>query len=200
MSEPKLKQYRSKRDFDRTPEPSGGGRDEAGEPLCFVVHKHLASHLHWDFRLELDGVLKSWAIPKGPSLDPRMKRLAVMVEDHPLDYGTFEGVIPEGSYGAGTVMIWDRGTYRPAAAEDRGGSEEAMRKGLGKGHLSFILEGTRLKGEFALVRLKRAEENAWLLIKADDAFADAHAAPEADTSVASGRTMDEIAAAGVHPS
>ncbi len=190
-----LKEYREKRDFSVTPEPPGTKGAEEERPLSFVVHKHQASHLHYDLRLELDGVLKSWAVPKGPSLDPGERKLAMMVEDHPFDYRTFEGVIPEGNYGAGTVMIWDRGDYRAAGRTGRRESEEALRQGLSRGHISFVLNGQKLKGEFALVRLKRAEENSWLLIKAKDEFAQSPWRPQDETSVASGRSMEEIAAA-----
>jgi bifunctional non-homologous end joining protein LigD len=191
----KLTEYRSKRDFKKTPEPSGREGAAAGEPLHFVVHKHHATRLHWDLRLELDGVLKSWAVPKGPSLDPDDKKLAVMVEDHPIDYQFFEGVIPEGNYGAGVVMIWDRGMYYAVGAPDRGSSEEILRAGLAKGHISFVLDGQRLKGEFALVRLKKAQENSWLLLKKNDAESKRGGGlVRTETSVASGRTMDEIGA------
>src|SRR5688500_7327324 len=153
--------YRKKRDFHRTPEPAGK-RARSGPRLQFVIQKHAARRLHYDFRLELDGTLKSWAVPKGPSLDPRDKRLAVEVEDHPLDYASFEGVIPEKQYGAGAVIVWDRGTWAPAAD---------ARQGLAKGELKFRLDGEKLKGGWALVRMKgRAEggrEN-WLLIKEKD--------------------------------
>ncbi len=190
----KLTKYRAKRDFSQTPEPSGQEGEAKEEPLRFVVHKHAASRLHWDLRLELEGVLKSWAIPKGPSLDPEDKKLAVMVEDHPLDYQFFEGVIPEGNYGAGSVMIWDRGTYQAVGAADRASSEETLRKGLDKGHLSFVLAGQRLKGEFALVRLKRGKGEDWLLLKKKDPFAAPGDLSGTDTSAASGRTMKEIEA------
>ncbi|MGD0230248.1 MAG: DNA ligase D [Syntrophorhabdales bacterium] len=188
----KLKEYRKMRDFSKTPEPPGREGHEEREPLRFVVHKHRASHLHFDLRLELDGVLKSWAIPKGPSLDPGEKRLAMMVEDHPFEYRTFEGMIPEGNYGAGPVMIWDRGTYHAAGHSDRRSSEEALRQGLAKGHISFVLDGERLKGEFALVKLKKVGEESWLLIKKGDDFAHPGWVARADTSVVSGRTMEEI--------
>ena len=137
----------------------------------FVIQKHYASHLHFDFRLELDGVLKSWAIPKGPSINPKDKKLAVMVEDHPLEYKDFQGVIPEGNYGAGKVYRWDSGTYHALGATNRKESEELLRNGLQKGHLTFILNGTVLKGEFALIRLKKASPKDWLLIKKNDEFA-----------------------------
>lgn len=188
----KLEKYRAKRDFTKTTEPAGEGKSEKQEPLRFVVHKHRASRLHWDLRLELDGVLKSWAIPKGPSLDPKDRRLAVMVEDHPLDYRFFEGVIPDGNYGAGPVMIWDRGSLYGVGCTDRRSSEEALGKGLVKGHVSFVLDGSRLRGEFALIKLKKGQENNWLLLKRDDAFTGLTDLSRTDISVASGRTMEEI--------
>jgi bifunctional non-homologous end joining protein LigD len=160
-----LERYREKRDFRRTPEPRGGaGRGGATAPI-FVVQEHHASHLHYDFRLEVDGVLKSWAIPKGPSKKAGEKRLAVEVEDHPLSYATFEGSIPEGQYGAGTVTIWDHGTFEPAGAT--GSPAEA----LAAGKLDFVLHGQKLRGRYALIRMKRrgGTKPQWLLIKADDA-------------------------------
>ena len=157
------------------------------------MQKHDASRLHYDFRLELDGVMKSWAVPKGPSLDPSDKRLAVMVEDHPLDYRTFEGTIPAGNYGAGTVMVWDEGFYTAVPSNDRGGSEKAMREGLAKGHLKIILEGTKLKGEFSLVRLNRGKEQDWLLIKGRDEWASESDVSAQDRSIVTGRDLDEIA-------
>jgi len=163
----------------------------ARDPLCFVVQKHQASQLHYDFRLELDGVLKSWAIPKGPSLDPGDKRLAMMVDDHPLGYRNFEGVLPEG-YGAGAVMIWDEGTFVALNQTGREESEEAFRAGLERGQFSFILAGEKLKGEFALVRFKRAGEKTWLLVKKRDSFASGEVVAEQDRSVRSGRSMEEI--------
>jgi len=155
-----LARYRAKRDFKRTPEPSRGGRHAAGA-LGFVIQKHDASHLHYDFRLELDGTLKSWAVPKGPSLDPQVKRMAVQVEDHPVSYADFEGTIPEGSYGAGTVIVWDRGEWIP-----RGDA----RQGLAEGKLKFELRGSKLHGAWALVRMRgKADQKApWLLIKESD--------------------------------
>ncbi|MGZ6276208.1 MAG: DNA polymerase ligase N-terminal domain-containing protein, partial [Syntrophales bacterium] len=166
-----LQEYRKKRNFAKSPEPAGkGAADREGGHLHFVVQRHQAHHLHYDLRLELNGVLKSWAIPKGLTLDPEQKKLAIMVEDHPLEYLAFEGVIPKGSYGAGTAIIWDEGEYRWAGASGRKESEKAMNEGLKKGHISFVLMGRKLKGEFALVRLKRAKENNWLLIKKHDEF------------------------------
>ena len=187
-----LKKYREKRKFEQTPEPEG--REQSGQGgLRFVVQLHRASRLHFDFRLELNGTLKSWAVPKGPSLDPQERRLAVMVEDHPLEYQSFEGIIPKGNYGAGTVMVWDNGTYYSRQTRDREESERVLKEGLQKGHITFILEGKKLKGEFALVRLKRGEENAWLLLKKGDEFAGQPDVLELDRSVTTNRTLDEIA-------
>jgi bifunctional non-homologous end joining protein LigD len=190
-----LDEYRRKRDFEKTPEPTGTERREHRGALQFVVQKHQASHLHFDFRLELDGVMKSWAIPKGPSLDPAVKRLAIEVEDHPIEYNTFEGTIPEGAYGAGTVMLWDRGTY--SADDASGGVVAALRRGYEQGELEIVLHGERLQGSWALVRTRRGSRRGaqWLLIKVRDE----HARPGSDvvaeftTSVATGRTMDAIA-------
>ena len=189
-----LEDYSKKRVFKNTPEPPAGIKeiqedgnaqkpegsasnvypeDVAGTSnnLKFVVHKHYASHLHFDLRLELDGVLKSWAIPKGPSINPKEKKLAVMVEDHPFEYRDFEGIIPEGNYGAGRVYIWDQGTYHALGTEDRAESEKLLRSGIEKGHLTFILDGNVLKGEFALIRLKKASPKDWLFIKKNDKYA-----------------------------
>jgi bifunctional non-homologous end joining protein LigD len=194
QAERQLTEYRRKRDFSKTAEPKGGGARKA-KKLAFVIQKHDASHLHYDLRLELDGVMKSWAVPKGPSLDPIVKRLAMEVEDHPIEYNSFEGTIPKGEYGGGTVMLWDRGTY------EYGGTDpdpiEGLRRGYQKGDFKFVLDGKRLKGSWALVRMRRNQSGKpqWLLIKHRDEYA----APESDvtgdtlTSVASGRTMDEIA-------
>lgn len=191
-----LATYRKKRHFKETPEPEGG-RPSRMSDLRFVVQKHQASHLHFDFRLELDGVLKSWAVPKGPSLNPGDKRLAMMVEDHPFDYRTFEGTIPPGNYGAGTVMVWDEGTYHAVDAESREDSERIMREGLVRGRLSFVLEGHKLRGEFSLIKLHRGQKNAWLLIKKQDDFAEPDGQMD-DHSVLTGRSMDEITE-GVRP-
>src|SRR5271170_206756 len=189
-----LTEYRRKRDFAKTPEPAGVvARKTATQSLSFVIQKHAARRLHYDFRLELDGVLKSWAVPKGPSLDPADKRLAIMVEDHPLDYRTFEGIIPQGNYGAGTVMVWDEGSYHALAASSRADSERAMAEGLEKGSLKIVLEGQKLKGEFALVKLRKTE-NQWLLIKHRDQYARSEDVRDQDRSAVSGRTLAEIAA------
>lgn len=191
-----LKEYRRKRKFDKTPEPSPEkSASRSKNQLRFVVQKHAASRTHYDFRLELDGALKSWAVPRGPSLMSNDPRLAVHVEDHPLAYGEFEGAIPKGNYGAGTVMVWDEGTYVERQSKGRKDSEAALRAGLAKGHITFILQGKKLRGEFALVKIKnpKAEENAWLLVKKHDAEATRKNILEEDRSVASGRTMEEIA-------
>jgi bifunctional non-homologous end joining protein LigD len=161
-----LATYNKKRNFKKTPEPTGG-KAHKGKKLIFVVQKHDASHLHYDFRLEMEGVLKSWAVPKGPSLDPSVKRLAMEVEDHPWSYRSFEGKIPEGNYGAGDVIVWDTGTYE---GED---GEEGLLQGLKKGHLSFIMHGKKLQGEWSLVRTRsdKSGRARWLLVKKDDEYA-----------------------------
>jgi bifunctional non-homologous end joining protein LigD len=192
--ERQLAEYRRKRDFTRTAEPRGGIARNA-KKLAFVIQKHAASHLHYDLRLELDGVMKSWAVPKGPSLDPAVKRLAMEVEDHPIEYNKFEGTIPQGEYGGGTVMLWERGTYSYGGTDPD--PEEGLRRGYQKGDFKFVLNGKRLKGSWALVRMRRDRPGKpqWLLIK----HRDEHAVPGSDvaadyqTSVATGRTMDEIA-------
>jgi bifunctional non-homologous end joining protein LigD len=161
-----LTKYQAKRDFERTPEPKGAApAKHASKDLTFVVQKHQASHLHYDFRLEWNGVLLSWAIPKGPSLDPSVKRLAMPVEDHPLEYGSFEGVIPEGQYGGGTVMVWDRGIWIPEVPD----VNEALRAG----QLKFSLYGSKLRGSWALVRtgIGGSPQTKWLLVKHRDGYA-----------------------------
>jgi bifunctional non-homologous end joining protein LigD len=193
----KLAEYRRKRDFTKTAEPEGGDESPSRGSLRFVIQKHAASHLHFDFRLELDGVMKSWAVPKGPSLDPATKRLAMQVEDHPISYNDFEGTIPKGEYGGGTVMLWDQGTY--GAADAAGDAEvKALRDGLRRGRLDLVMHGERLRGGFALVRMRGGdgEKAQWLLIKRDDETAQPSSdiVAEHDTSAVSGRTMDEIAA------
>jgi len=189
-----LDEYRRKRDFTRSPEPAGDPektrRARKAKPLFFCVQKHLASHLHYDFRLEHAGVLLSWAVPKGPSLDPRIKRLAMHVEDHPFEYGRFEGVIPEG-YGAGLVMLWDEGTWTP---------EIDVAAGLAKGDLKFRLDGYKLKGSWALIRTRgyggeRGSGKSWLLIKHKDEWSgDLDIAEFAPLSVKSGEDFPEILA------
>lgn len=163
--------YNKKRDFKHTPEPSGK-EAKSKSKLSFVVQRHKASHLHYDFRLELNGVLKSWAVPKGPSLNPSDKRLAMMVEDHPYTYKDFEGVIPEGNYGAGIVEIWDKGFYSDIDNSEKKVVEKKLTSDLHKGSLKFTLYGKKLKGEFALVKIKGGKnETAWLLIKHNDKYA-----------------------------
>jgi DNA ligase D-like protein (predicted 3'-phosphoesterase) len=183
--------YRSRRNFRRTPEPSVTRRRRGKEPR-FVVQQHDATSMHFDFRLEVDGVLKSWAVPKGPSLDPRDKRLAMPTEDHPLSYGDFEGVIPEGEYGAGPVIVWDAGTYRNLTANGR---VMPMGEALERGHAKFWLEGHKLAGGFALTRTSARRQRAkWLLVKLRDEAADARRKPLSTQpeSVISGLTIDEM--------
>ncbi|WP_073066750.1 DNA polymerase ligase N-terminal domain-containing protein [Chryseobacterium oranimense] len=175
-----LKDYNEKRKFNETTEPEGKTK-KSKDKLIFVIQRHAASRLHYDFRLEMDGVLKSWAVPKGPSLDPKDKRLAMMVEDHPYDYKDFEGNIPEGNYGAGQVEVWDSGTYEPLE-ETKLSAEKELLKELHSGSLKFILHGKKLKGEFALVKMKNSEDNAWLLIKHKDEFAESPYDAEENTS------------------
>ncbi|WP_029295489.1 DNA polymerase ligase N-terminal domain-containing protein [Chryseobacterium hispalense] len=176
-----LKDYNAKRKFDKTSEPEGKTK-KSEDKLIFVIQRHAASRLHYDFRLEMDGVLKSWAVPKGPSLDPKDKRLAMMVEDHPYDYKDFEGNIPEGNYGAGQVEIWDNGTYEPLDNNSKLSDEKELLKELHAGSLKFILHGKKLKGEFALVKMKNTEENSWLLIKHKDDFAESDYDAEENTA------------------
>ena len=177
--------YNKKRNFKETSEPSGllaGSEKKSTSKLIFVVQRHKATNLHYDFRLELDGVLKSWAVPKGPSLNPKDKRLAMMVEDHPYNYKDFAGIIPEGNYGAGIVEIWDKGTYTDIENSSREVAVKKLHEGLKTGNLKFQLFGKKLKGEFALVKLKNTEDNSWLLIKHNDEFAvDTDYSSEKDT-------------------
>lgn len=165
-----LTAYNQKRNFKETTEPGGKIKKSASE-LIFVVQRHKASRLHYDFRLQLDGVLKSWAVPKGPSMNPKDKRLAMMVEDHPYDYKDFTGIIPEGNYGAGIVEIWDKGTYCDIDNSPKEVAEKKIRSGLKSGDCKFQLFGKKLKGEFVLVKLKGKDDNSWLLIKHNDKFA-----------------------------
>ncbi len=189
-----LKRYNEKRQFDNTPEPTGG-KAKTNE-LRFVIQKHDASHLHYDFRLEMEGVLKSWAVPKGPSTDPEIKRLAMAVEDHPYDYRTFEGIIPEGNYGAGTVIVWDEGTYTPLdkTLKEKKDQERELLKELHKGNLKFVLKGKKLKGEFALVKTTGYAENSWLLIKHEDRYASKEDITLKDKSVISRKSLKYIEA------
>jgi bifunctional non-homologous end joining protein LigD len=193
----RLAEYRSKRDFSRTAEPRGAPR-KAARTLAYVIQKHAASHLHFDLRLELDGVMKSWAVPKGPSLDPAVKRLAMQVEDHPIEYNQFEGTIPKGEYGGGTVMIWDRGTYEYGGSETDADPIDALRRGYAKGDFKFVLHGDRLTGSWVLVRTRRgdARRPQWLLIKHRDEAAEpgSEVIEEYLNSAPTRRTKDEIAA------
>ena len=189
-----LTKYNQKRDFKKTAEPKGEEGHSKGS-LRFVVQKHDASSLHYDFRLEMDGVLKSWAVPKGPSLRPADKRLAMMVEDHPYSYRNFEGVIPEGEYGAGTVIVWDEGTYEPAnlPGKKRKEQEEALLRQLESGKVGLVLHGQKLKGEFTLIRMKGRGENTWMLLKKNDSFSNDQDITEEESSVRSGKTLMEVA-------
>ncbi|WP_316842389.1 DNA ligase D [Pedobacter gandavensis] len=187
-----LREYKKKRSFKDTPEPTGG--KGTGKALHFVVQKHDASHLHYDFRLEIEGVLKSWAVPKGPSTDPEIKRLAMMVEDHPYDYRSFEGIIPKGQYGGGTVIVWDEGTYAPfdLESEDLKKQEKELLDQLHEGKLKFILHGKKLKGAFALVKAYGKGDNSWLLMKLDDQYAKTTDVLLKDKSVISGKSIAQM--------
>lgn len=183
----KLEEYKNKRNFRSTGEPLGKGESGSAENPLFVIQKHDASSLHYDFRIEVDGVLKSWAVPKGPSTDPREKRLAMPTEDHPLEYSDFEGVIPEDQYGGGTVLLWDKGTYENL-------KEDAVGKCLAEGHVTIYLKGDKLTGGYALIRTDRGKNERWLLVKLDDDQADARRNPVSTEplSVVSGRDLQEI--------
>jgi len=188
-----LKEYVNKRDFKKTAEPKAGASKDK-DHLIFVVQKHDASRLHYDFRLEMDGVLKSWAVPKGPMLNPKVKHLAMMVEDHPFDYLNFEGIIPEGEYGGGTVIVWDEGTYEPIEPiKGKKAQEKALLKQLSSGQLKIKLHGEKLNGEFALVKTHGMGENAWLMIKHKDEFATGEDVTKQDQSVLSGKTIETMA-------
>ncbi|HYA64040.1 MAG TPA: DNA polymerase ligase N-terminal domain-containing protein [Candidatus Sulfotelmatobacter sp.] len=192
----KLDKYRKKRNFGVTPEPEGAAKPPKGKgkQLVFVVQEHLASHLHYDFRLEWRGVLLSWAIPKGPSLDPSVKRLAVPTEDHPLEYANFEGIIPPGEYGAGTVMVWDRGVWIP--------DDPGVDANLKEGELKFTLDGKKLKGAWVMVRARggwsgSSDKPYWMLIKHRDAFASKEDITKTKPlSAISGRTLEQITKTG----
>ncbi|HEV7331325.1 MAG TPA: DNA ligase D [Flavisolibacter sp.] len=189
-----LTQYNQKRNFKKTAEPKGKEEHSRGS-LRFVVQKHDASSLHYDFRIEMDGVLKSWAVPKGPSLRPSDKRLAMMVEDHPFSYRKFEGVIPEGEYGAGTVIVWDEGTYEPSnlIGKKRKEQEEELLRQLESGKIGIVLHGQKLKGEFTLIQMKGRGENTWMLIKKKDSQSREQDITEEEASVKSGKTLMEVA-------
>lgn len=186
------KDYERKRDFSKTPEPRGGKRRPGKRPI-FVIQHHKARSEHYDFRLEVNGVLKSWAVPKGPSTDPRVKRLAVPTEDHPLDYSDFEGVIPKGEYGAGPVIVWDKGTYKNLT--EKNGKTRSMTSAIRDGHVLVALKGKKLKGGYALQRTGKGKDANWLLIKMRDDEADARRNPVSTErkSVKSGRSVNEVA-------
>jgi DNA ligase D-like protein (predicted 3'-phosphoesterase) len=204
-----LRIYRGKRHFTRTSEPSGEraagdeGAPASGDEPVFVVQIHDASTMHFDFRLEVDGVLKSWSVPKGPSTDPHDKRLAIPTEDHPLDYQDFEGVIAQGEYGGGTVMVWDQGTYRPTS-HDKRNRPVPFAEALEKGHITFDLQGQKLRGQYALTRFRgrEAEEAGsgakptWLLVRTGHSSGGGTPDPRRARSVRSGRTLRQIAEAG----
>ncbi|HZD03492.1 MAG TPA: DNA polymerase ligase N-terminal domain-containing protein, partial [Longimicrobiales bacterium] len=186
--------YRRKRDFRKTVEPKGGDVSASENGPRFVIQEHGASSHHFDFRLEVEGVLRSWAVPKGPSTDPRDKRLAMPTEDHPLEYGDFEGVIAEGEYGAGAVLVWDAGSYRNLK-EDDDGNEVPLADQLADGHATVWLEGEKLRGGYALTRVATGDDERWLLVKMDDEEADARRNPVSTEpeSVKTGRTLEEVA-------
>lgn len=183
----KLQTYAKKRKFKETPEPKPKVKSSKSKTI-FVIQQHHASHMHFDFRLEVDGVLKSWAMPKGPSTDPKIKRLAVLTEDHPFDYATFEGIIPSG-YGAGTVIVWDTGTYQNIT--EKNGQKFSMPEAFDHGHIKIILKGKKLKGIFSLLRFK---DNDWLLVKGDDEYADGRRKPVVSEpqSVLSKKTIEAL--------
>jgi DNA ligase D-like protein (predicted 3'-phosphoesterase) len=188
----KLKKYKEKRNFRKTGEPAGGKKKSSKKPI-FIIQKHDASNLHYDFRLEIEGVLKSWAVPKGPSTNPSVKRLAMPTEDHPLEYADFEGIIPEGQYGAGTVILWDRGTYENKR-EKKEENKKSMEESLKEGKIEIYLHGEKLKGGYALIRTGKGKNERWLLIKMRDEEADARRNPVSTEpgSVLSGKTLEEI--------
>ena len=195
MARPSLKQYHERRNFKKTPEPKGKIEKKTSKELMFVIQKHDASHLHYDLRLEIDGVLVSWAVPKGPSLDPAIKRLAMRTEDHPMEYGDFEGIIPQG-YGAGAVMVWDIGTYTNIKTKD--GNLVPMETCLEEGHIEVMINGSKIKGAFALVHTHgmagHHDDKSWLLIKMRDKYASAKKDPvkTKNKSALSGKTLTQI--------
>lgn len=189
MAKKALKEYQAKRNLKKSGEPTGGKKSK--KPI-FVIQQHAASHMHYDFRIEINGVLKSWAVPKGPSLNPRIKRLAMITEDHPMDYATFEGTIPEGNYGAGQVIVWDTGTYENIKEID--GKIVSMNDCFKRGTIEIVLHGKKLQGAFALIRTHLSERGSWLLIKMKDDYADARANPVSTKpeSVLSGKTIEVL--------
>lgn len=188
-----LDNYNSKRNFKKTKEPKGTKKSSSG-PLRFVVQKHAASHLHFDFRLEIDGVLVSWAVPKGPSANPADKRLAIQTEDHPMEYINFEGIIPQGEYGGGTVIVWDHGTYQAEGNDDMSKDNAIMKKQLKVGAIKIILKGEKLKGAWHMVLIKGEEEpRQWLLMKAKDKFVDSNNSFD-ELSVISGKSIEHLEA------
>jgi DNA ligase D-like protein (predicted 3'-phosphoesterase) len=182
----KLKEYKSKRNFNKTSEPSGS-RSNQNERTIFVIQKHDASNLHYDFRLEIDGILASWAVPKGPSTDPSTKRLAIETEDHPMDYAKFEGTIPEGEYGAGKVIVWDYGSYENT-------KEYSIKEARQQGKIEVSLKGKKLNGKYALIRTGDKESKQWLLIKMADKYSDARRNPTSTEpkSVISGKSLEDL--------
>jgi DNA ligase D-like protein (predicted 3'-phosphoesterase) len=188
-----LKEYRAKRNFRRSPEPSGRRKKKPGKQAIFVIQKHpVARNLHYDLRLEVDGVLKSWAVPKGPSTDPREKRAAFATEDHPLEYAEFEGVIPEGEHGSGTMMVWDRGTYRNLTEKNQ--KKVPINQALEKGHANVWLNAQKVKGGYSLTRIAKGKKERWLLVKMKDEKADACRNPlrsEPDSAL-TGRSLKQI--------
>jgi len=184
-----LTKYRDKRDFTDTPEPEGELSEGSSDPI-FIIQKHAARNLHYDLRIEAGGVLKSWAVPKGPSMDPKIRRLAVPTEDHPISYAYFEGVIPPGNYGAGTVLVWDRGTYRNLKGE-----EISFEDNLSEGHATIWLEGEKLKGSFAIIRTGKGEKARWLFfkMKGTEAVPGSDIVDSEPNSVLSGRSLEEVA-------
>ncbi len=190
-SDAKLRKYKEKRDFSKTSEPAPGKKEKRDQPI-FVIQKHDASSMHYDFRLEVEDVLKSWAVPKGPSTDPSQKRLAVLTEDHPLEYADFEGIIPEGEYGAGTVIVWDTGPYRNLR-EEKENDSMSMKESLKDGKVEVWLEGKKISGGYVLINTGR-KKNQWLLKKIKDNKADARRDPVSTEpeSVLSGKTIEEM--------
>lgn len=186
----KLKKYNEKRNFDKTKEPKG--KSKKGKDNIFVIQKHDATNLHYDLRLEIDGVLKSWAVPKGPSTDPSVRRLAIPTEDHPIDYADFEGNIPEDSYGGGTVIVWDKGTYKNTS--EKNNEKLSPSQAIEKGHITFELKGKKLKGGYSLFRTSKGDDERWLLVKMKDDEADARRNPTSTEpeSVISGKTIEDM--------